>query len=209
MVYNPYDHYFNKAKAEWYKARSAFKLEEIQNKFKIISNKTKNVLDIWCAPWSWMQYTSGILTTMKVENFKIVWFDIQESTVNLPNVYTYLQDVTDIPKIEDILKAQNITPYSELDKKSWVDFIQSDMAPNTVWHKSVDAIRSIWLLEETLRIYKNYLKPSGKFAIKIFMWPWFEEFVAELKVMFGNKNIKIFKPKACRSISKETYIVKI
>ena len=209
MVYNPYDHYFNKAKQEWYKARSAFKLEEIQNKFKIISKQTKSVLDIGCAPWSWMQYTSGILTSMKVEDFKIVGFDIQESTVNLPNVYTYLQDVTEISKIDDILKSQDITPYSELDKNSWVEFIQSDMAPNTVWHKSVDAIRSIWLLEETLRIYKKYLKPNGRFAIKIFMWPGFEEFVAELKVLFWNKNIKIFKPKSCRSISKETYIIKI
>ena len=209
MVYNPYDHYFNKAKAEWYKARSAFKLEEIQNKFKIITQNTKSVLDIGCAPWSWMQYTSGILTSMKVEDFKIVGFDIQESTVNLPNVYTYLQDVTDIEKVEDILKSQDIVPYSALDKNSWVEFIQSDMAPNTVWHKSVDAIRSIGLLEETLRIYKKYLKPNWRFAIKIFMWPGFEEFVAELKVLFGTKNIKIFKPKACRSISKETYIIKI
>jgi len=190
MVYNPYDHYFNKAKQEWYKARSAFKLEEIQNKFKIISKQTKSVLDIGCAPWSWMQYTSGILTSMKVEDFKIVGFDIQESTVNLPNVYTYLQDVTEISKIDDILKSQDITPYSELDKNSWVEFIQSDMAPNTVWHKSVDAIRSIWLLEETLRIYKKYLKPNGRFAIKIFMWPGFEEFVAELKVLLKNMQTK-------------------
>jgi len=209
MVYNPYDHYFNKAKAEWYKARSAFKLEEIQNKFKIINKNTKSILDIWCAPWSWMQYTSGVLTSMKVENFKIIGFDIQESTVNLPNVYTYLQDVTEIEKVEDILKSQNITPYSELDKNSGVEFIQSDMAPNTVWHKSVDAIRSIWLLEDTLRMYKKYLKPDAKFAIKIFMWPGFEEFVAELKSLFGKKSIKIFKPKSCRSISKETYIIKI
>lgn len=209
MIYNPYDHYFNKAKAEWYKARSAFKLEEIQNKFKVISKNTKIVLDIWCAPGSWMQYTSWLLTSMKIDNFKIVWFDIQESTVNLPNVYTYIQDVTDITKIDEILSSQDIIPYSSEVKNSWVDFIQSDMAPNTVGHKSVDAIRSIWLLEETLQIYKRYLKPDGKFAIKIFMWPGFEEFVAELKQMFWVKNIKIFKPKACRSISKETYIIKI
>jgi len=208
MIYDPYDHYFNKAKQQWYKARSAFKLEEIQNKFKIINQQTKFVLDIGCAPWSWMQYTSWVLTAMKVDDFKIVWFDIQESTVNLPNVYTYIQDVTDIQKVDDILKSQQIIPYSAEIKNSWVDFIQSDMAPNTVGHKSVDAIRSIGLLEETLRIYKKYLKPNGRFAIKIFMWPWFEEFVAELKTIYGNKKIKIFKPKACRSISKETYIIK-
>lgn len=209
MVYNPYDHYFNKAKQAWYKARSAFKLEEIQNKFKIIDKKVKTVLDIWCAPWSWMQYTSGVLTSMKVENFKIIWFDIQESTVNLPNVHTYIQDVTDIPKIDEILNSQGVLPFDAETNTWWVEFIQSDMAPNTVWHKSIDAIRSIWLLEETLRIYKKYLKPNSKFAIKIFMWPWFEEFVAELKNIFWTKHIKIFKPKACRSISKETYIIKI
>ena len=55
---------------------------------------------------------------MKVENFKIIGFDIQESTVNLPNVYTYLQDVTEIEKVENILKSQDIIPYSELDKSS-------------------------------------------------------------------------------------------
>jgi len=200
MIYNPYDHYFNKAKQQWYKARSAFKLEEIQNKFKLIDKNTKTVLDIWCAPGSWMQYTSGLLTTMKVKYFQIIWFDIKESTVNLPNVHTYIQDVTDTEKIDEILNSYNIKQ---------VDFIQSDMAPDTIGNKSIDAMRSIWLLEDTLRIYKKYLKPNWRFAIKIFMWPWFEEFVSELKELFWHKNIKIFKPKSCRSISKETYIVKI
>ena len=202
MIYNPYDYYFNKAKQEWYKARSAFKLEEIQNKFKLIDKNTKFILDIGCAPWSWMQYSYTLLRKFNIKNFKIVWFDIQESTVNLPNVYTHLQDVTDIEKIDKILESHWILPGT-------VDFIQSDMAPNTVWNKSVDAIRSIWLLEETLWIYKKYLNKNWKFAIKIFMWPGFDEFVAGLKKEFGWKNIKIFKPKASRSISKETYIVKI
>lgn len=210
MIYNPYDHYFNKAKQKWYKARSAFKLEEIQNKFKLIDKNTKTVLDIWCAPGSWMQYTSGLLNTMNVKDFQIIWFDIKESTVNLPNVHTYIQDVTDLKKIDEILKLHNIVPLGEGESEVWwIDFIQSDMAPDTIWNKSIDAMRSIWLLEDTLQIYKKYLKPNWKFAIKIFMWPWFEEFVAELKQIFWVKNIKIFKPKACRSISKETYIVKI
>ncbi len=242
MIYNPYDHYFNKAKQQWYKARSAFKLEEIQNKFKLIDKNTKTVLDIWCAPGSWMQYTSWLLTSMKVQDFQIIWFDIKESTVNLPNVYTYVQDVTDVEKIEKILKSHQIESYchSEQSEESinhkmdsslhseWqvnvnlksqvefnsklqkgVDFIQSDMAPDTIGNKSIDAMRSIGLLEDTLQIYKKYLKPDWRFAIKIFMWPGFEEFVSSLKKEFWPKNIKIFKPKACRSISKETYVLKI
>jgi len=202
MIYNPYDYYFNKAKQEWYKARSAFKLEEMQNKFKLIDKNTKIILDIGCAPWSWMQYSYTLLHKFNVQNFKIVWFDISESTVNLPNVHTYVQDATDTEKVDKILESNRILPWS-------VDFIQSDMAPNTIGNKSVDAIRSIWLLEETLWIYQKYLKKDWKFAIKIFMWPWFDEFVATLKEEFGWKNIKIFKPKASRSISKETYILKV
>jgi len=157
MIYNPYDYYFNKAKQEWYKARSAFKLEEMQNKFKLIDKNTKIILDIGCAPWSWMQYSYTLLHRFNVQNFKIVWFDILESIVNLPNVHTYIQDVTDLEKVDKILESNGILPWS-------VDFIQSDMAPNTVGNKSVDAIRSIWLLEETLWIYQKYLKKNWKFA---------------------------------------------
>lgn len=202
MTYNPYDYYFNKAKQEWYKARSAFKLEEIQDKFKVINKDTKTILDIGCAPGSWMQYSYTLLNKYDAQNFQIIWFDLLDSTVNLPNVFHYTQDVTNIPQVDQILQSHNIAPAS-------VDFIQSDMAPNTVGHKSVDSIRSIWLLEDTHWIYKKYLKPDWKFVIKIFMWPGFQEFVAQLKEDFGSKNIKIFKPKACRSISKETYIIKI
>jgi 23S rRNA (uridine2552-2'-O)-methyltransferase len=90
-----------------------------------------------------------------------------------------------------------------------VDFIQSDMAPNTIWDKETDAIRSIWLLEETLRVYDKYLKPDGKFCTKIFMGPGFDEYVANLKKRYGWKNIKVFKPESCRRESKETYVIKI
>lgn len=83
------------------------------------------------------------------------------------------------------------------------------MAPNTIGVQDVDAMRSVALLEETLRIYKEFLAPEGKFAIKIFMGPGFEEFLADLKKTFGGKNIKVYKPKACRDQSKETYIIKV
>jgi len=159
MIYNPYDYYFNKAKQEWYKARSAFKLEEMQDKFKLIDKNTKTILDIGCAPWSWMQYSYTLLNKFNVKNGKIIWFDIQDSTVNLPNVYTYVQDVTDVEKIDEILRSHQIIPcchymwdeeatVHKMDSSTslhsvsewqlgahwkWqggVDFIQSDMAPN-------------------------------------------------------------------------------
>jgi 23S rRNA U2552 (ribose-2'-O)-methylase RlmE/FtsJ len=79
-------------------------------------------------------------------------------------MYTYVQDVTQQDKVHKILASHHIAEHS-------VDFIQSDMAPNTIGHKESDAIRSIALLEETLRIYETYLKPEGKFCTKIFMGP--------------------------------------
>ena len=115
-------------------------------------------------------------------------------------MFTYEQDITDQEKVSTILAENQIEQ---------VDFIQSDMAPNTIGHKAVDAIRSISLLEETIRIYEKYLKPEGKFCTKIFMGPGFDEYVAHMKALFGGKYIKVFKPKSCRSESKETYVIKV
>ena len=200
MTYNPYDFYFKKAKKEWYKARSAFKLEEIQNKFHLIDKNTKTVVDIGCAPWSWMQYTISLLQKMHVKDYKLIWFDLKKVEIQLPWMYTYVQDITDQNKVNAIFAENGIEQ---------VDFIQSDMAPNTIGDKETDAIRSIGLLEQTLRVYDKYLKPDGKFCTKIFMGPWFDEYVANLKKKYGWKNIKVFKPESCRRESKETYVIKI
>ena len=200
MTYNPYDFYFKKAKKEWYKARSAFKLEEIQNKFHLIDKDTKTVVDIGCAPGSWMQYTISLLQKMHVKDFKVIWFDLKKVNMQLPWMHTYVQDITEQDKVDAIFAENGVEQ---------VDFIQSDMAPNTIWDKETDAIRSIWLLEETLRFYDKYLKPDGKFCTKIFMGPGFDEYVANLKKRYGWKNIKVFKPESCRRESKETYVIKI
>ena len=199
-MYNPYDHYFLKAKEQGYKARSAFKLEEIQDKFHLIDKGTKTIIDIGCFPGSRMQYTSNLLTKLGKKDFKIVWFDIKEVEISIPNTTTYKQDVTDHDTVKALLEANNVQQ---------VDFIQSDMAPNTIGTKDVDAMRSFALLEQTLRIYETLLKPNGRFVTKLFMGPWFDEYLLHLKKVFGGKNIKTFKPKSCRKESKEIYVIKV
>ena len=195
-MFNPQDFYFKKAKKEGYKARSVFKLEEIDKKYKIFpKNKPLNILDIGCAPWSWVQY-EDIVTHPKS---KIIWVDLKPTSLNSPKIKTYVQDATNLEKMEKILK------------ENWIeklDVITSDMAPNTIWVKDIDAIRSIQLIKSTLPIYEKFLKPDGKFVIKVFMWPGFDELVAQLKQKYWWKNIKTFKPEAVRKISKETYIIK-
>jgi len=200
-MYNPYDYYFKEAKKKGYKARSAFKLDEIQKKFHIFDKYTKTVLDIGCFPGSWLQYTSQTLKNQKSKNFSIIGFDIQTTTVNLDGVTTYTQDISKHDEVKQILDQEKIF-------KNKIDVIVSDMAPNTTGQKDIDAIRLFNILDMAFWLYDEYLKPDGKFVIKVFMWPGFEELVKKTKNRFGSKNIKLFKPLASRKESKETYIIK-
>ncbi|MBU0626839.1 methyltransferase domain-containing protein [Patescibacteria group bacterium] len=92
----------------------------MNDKFKLIDKNTLSVLDIGCAPGSWLQYTS---TKVKNPNAKIIGFDIKKMEITIPRVYTYQQDITDHEAVRKILENHKITK---------LDFIQSDMAPNTI-----------------------------------------------------------------------------
>ena len=199
-MYNPQDYYNKLAKKVGYEARSAFKLDQIDQKFRIFDNKVANVLDIGCAPGSWLQYTQNTLEKLRGKKpYKIIGFDLKPVAINLPHTYTYQQDITDHDGVANIIAQHEVTKF---------DVIISDMAPNTIGAKDIDAMRSILLLEQTLWMYEELLKDTGSFVIKIFMGPGFEEFLARLKKRFGGKNIKSYKPLAVRKESKEIYIVK-
>ncbi len=198
-MYNPYDFYFKQAKRKGFKARSIFKLEEIDKKYNIFDVNTKFVMDIWCAPGSWLQYVWKKLKEFNKYDFKIVWFDLKEVNLNLDNVYTYSQDVTQIDNVENIIKNLWINKF---------DVIISDMAPNTIWIKDIDAIRSINLIQKTLPIYGRFLRSWWKIVVKIFMWPWFDDLIKQLKTIVWSKKTKILKPSATRKNSKEVYFIK-
>lgn len=232
MYFNPQDHYFKKAKQQWFKARSAFKLEEIDQKYRIFDKQVKTVMDIGCAPGSWLQYVhekvsgTGSKSASKMHPSQrdgkalsnasvsldnkqsvkagnawpiLIWFDIKDVDLNLPGVYTYNQDIQDTEKVRELIWTHGIEQF---------DVIMSDMAPNTIGFRDIDAMRSIELLRMTLPLYEHFLKPDWKAVIKIFMWPGFEEFIADFKKIVGSKNVKTFKPQAVRKESKEIYIVK-
>jgi len=193
------DPYTNKARNKKLVARSYFKLEEIDKKFELFTPETKKILDIWCAPWSWLQYCSQKVEELNVQDPTIIWFDLKRVIITLPNTHPYQQDITDREWVSKALENHAIES---------LDIIVSDMAPDTIGMKDIDALRSVGLIEKTLWIYEKFLVDWGKFAIKVFMWPGFEELVRDLKDMYGNANIQVFKPKSCRKASKETYIVK-
>lgn len=196
MVFNPRDYYNKKAKHSGYLARSVYKLDEMQKRFHLITSHTLRVLDLWCSPWSWLQY---VRDTIKSPDLCVIGFDLKPVTLTMKGVFPYVCDFT---------QRDKVLPFFWLHQSSSFDLILSDAAPNTSGIKDLDAMKSIQLIEDSLRIYKDYLKPSWKFAIKVFMWPGFDELVNSLKLIYWGKNIRIFKPDASRAQSKEVYIVK-
>lgn len=205
------DHYFHLAKKDGYVARSAYKLQEIDEKFKLFWRSVHSVIDIGCAPWSWLQYTSRKLLKNNNPDSILLWFDLKQVDINLPYTSTFVQDITEQDEVKNIIQDSlwiNMENNSPKDLQV-IDVIISDMAPDTVGNKGTDALRACYLVMETMRIYETLLKKDGKFAIKVFMWPWFDDLVQYCRNRRWAANIKIFKPKACRKESKETYIVKI
>ena len=195
--FNPQDHYNKSAKWQHFVARSIYKLQEIDQKYNLIDKKCKRILDIGCSPGSRLQYVHHKIG--KNPWFQAIWLDIQPVKIHLPWITTYVVDATDRLVCEGIMQDNLIEKF---------DCILSDLAPHTIGFKDIDAMRCIGILEWTLWLYEDYLKSWWTFAMKIFMGPWFDEFVWHCKKLRWATCIKLMKPKACRDISKEVYIVK-
>jgi 23S rRNA (uridine2552-2'-O)-methyltransferase len=180
------DHYSQQAKRERYPARSVYKLEEIQKKHRPIKKGDK-VLDLGCAPGSWLLYTAK-LTGPKG---RVIGVDLKPVSIQAsPCINIIYADVftLDVASLE---KDFNV--------------VLSDMAPATTGHKTVDAARSYNLCEAALKIAQNILLPSGSFVCKIFQGPDFNPFLDDVRS--GFKKLKIFKPQSSRKASKEIYVI--
>ena len=189
-AFNPRDHYFKKAKDTGFRARSAFKLEEIQQRFHLL-RPSQYVVDLGCAPGSFLQYASKILG----KDGKIIGFDIKPvQDFGDPRIKTYVASVLE----DDIVSIIN----GDLDH---VDCIISDIAPNTSGIKDVDHGRSIVLNEAILAIALQVLKNRGSLLLKVFDGGHFPGFVKAVKAHFAE--VKIVKPDASRDRSREVYVI--
>ena len=182
------DTYVRQSKVDGYRARSAYKLIEIDEKFKIFKGGMC-VIDIGAAPGSWTQYASKI-----VKNGKIISIDLKEME-KVENNIQIKGDFTS-PLIQDQIK-------NHLNKGS--DVVMSDMAVNTTGIKNIDSIQTGELCKEAMIFAKDLLSKNGYFISKIFMGGTFNEIVAEGKKYF--KEVKVFKPKSSRKDSKESFII--
>ena len=182
------DTYVRKSKVDGYRARSAYKLIEIDEKFKIFKGGMC-VVDIGAAPGSWSQYVSKV-----VKSGKIISIDLKE----MEEIKNTIQIKGDF--IEKDIQNQ-IKSY--LNKGS--DVVMSDMAVNTTGIKNIDSIQTGELCKEAMIFSKDVISEKGFFISKIFMGSTFNEIVALGKKIF--KEVKVFKPKSSRKDSKESFIV--
>jgi len=182
------DTYVRQSKIDGYRARSAYKLIEIDNKFKIFKGGMC-VVDIGAAPGSWSQYVSRV-----VKSGKIISLDLKKME-KINNTIQITGDFTEPDIQEDIKKYIN----------NGANVVMSDMAINTTGIKNIDSIQTGELCKEAMIFSKDILQENGFFISKIFMGSSFNEIVALGKKIF--KEVKVFKPKSSRSDSKESFII--
>ena len=178
------DLYVKKSKQEHYLSRSAFKLIEIENKFKIIS-KSEKILELGSSPGGWSQVVCKYNKKAKIDAF-----DLLDMKFTNENIFFFKKD---------FLKFD----FNLLNKK--YDLILSDLSPNTIGHKSTDHLRIISLIEEILFILDIIAKNNSNFIFKIFKGSEENTIFKRMKKKF--RKIEYFKPKSSRNNSSEIYIV--
>ena len=182
------DTYVRQSKVDGYRARSAYKLIEINEKFKVFRGGI-TLIDIGAAPGSWSQYASKI-----IKNGTIISIDLKK----MEEIKNTIQIVGDFMELNTQVEIKNI-----LDKPA--DVVVSDMAANTTGIKNIDSIQTGELCKEAMIFSKDVVSKKGIFISKIFMGSSFNEIVALGKKIF--KEVRIFKPKSSRKDSKESFII--
>jgi len=182
------DIYVRQSQVDGYRARSAYKLIEIDEKFKILKNGI-SVIDLGASPGSWSQYIAKTVKSGRLVSIDIKAMEEIENTIQIKGDFT---DSDSQEKIKGLFKSK-------------VDVVVSDMAVNTTGIKDIDAIYTGELAMEAMNFSKEMLVKEGRFVSKIFLGSSFNEIVALGKKLF--KEVKVFKPKSSRKESKESFII--
>ena len=178
------DFYVKKAKKIGYVSRSAYKILEIEKKFKLINN-SKNILELGSAPGGWSQ----VVFELK-DSVKMYAFDLLDMKFNHPNM--------------KFIKENFLTyDYSKIPHK--FDLILSDIAPNTTGHQTTDHLRMSSIIEDIISVLDLIALPSSSFVFKI--WKGSEEIDIINKLKKKYKKVSYFKPQSSRTKSSEIFIV--
>jgi len=182
------DPYVKQSKVDGYRSRAAYKLVEIDDKFKLLK-KSGVVLDLGAAPGSWSQ------VALERGAKKVIALDLLEIEP-MAKVDFIVGDFTSgevLGQLEGLLGGQKIS------------LILSDMAPNTSGHRKADHLKIIVLCEQVFEFAKTNLQEGGSMIIKLFQGGAEEELLAEVKRSFVS--VKHFKPDSSRKDSSEMYLI--
>ncbi|MFV0627461.1 MAG: RlmE family RNA methyltransferase [Alphaproteobacteria bacterium] len=183
------DPYVSAAQKEGYRSRAAFKLIQLDEKYKFLG-KGKRIVDLGCAPGGWTQ----IAVARNKGAGQIVGLDILE-TEPIQGATLLCQDFTE-PEAADNLKAL---------LEGEADVVMSDMAANTIGHQQTDHLRTIWLVELAYHFAKEVLAEGGIYIAKAFQGGAETNLLNDIKKNFTK--VTHFKPDASRKDSSETYLV--
>ena len=187
-----HDHYFHQAKRDGYLSRAAYKLEEIDDRKKVLS-KGDAVLDCGCAPGSWLQVAARRVGPKGI----VIGIDLKpiKQRFQEGNIRTIEGDLCEA-KASDLLREV---------QRDRFDVVLSDMAPSTTGDPTRDHFRSAQLCEALVDRLPHLLKSGGHLVMKVFEGETYPDLLARLKPIFGK--VKGFKPKASRSESVEMYVI--
>ena len=184
------DPYVQRARKEGWRSRAVFKLEQIDQKERLLKPGMVCV-DLGSAPGGWSQY----LTQKLDGRARIIATDILPMDA-LPDVEFIEGDFREDEIFQKLLMAVG---------EEGADLVISDMAPNITGTKVVDQPRSMYLVELALDMARQVLKPGGSLVCKVFQGEGFDEFVRDARNSF--ERVRVIKPKASRSGSREVYLV--
>ncbi len=191
-----HDRYFKQAKAEGYLARSAYKLEEINEKKRVLRRGWR-VLDLGCCPGAWMQVAERVVGPKGV----VLGVDLNEVSHGFAdNVRAIVGDAFEADPAA-LMEAAAEIDGSEARR---FDVVLSDMAPKTAGDRG-DHFKSVHLCERALELCRRLLKPGGHVVMKVFEGEAYPELLKDAGRQF--EHAKGFKPKASRDSSREIYIV--
>tara|TARA_B100000749_G_C18378941_1_gene445119 strand:- start:9 stop:608 length:600 start_codon:yes stop_codon:yes gene_type:complete len=183
------DFYRKKAKREGLRSRAAYKLIQIDKKYRIF-NEGQIIIDVGCAPGGWLQFASNKVGSKGL----VLGIDIQE-VVPEPNSKIIMADIREENIVKKILE--------QIPTKA--DVVLSDMSPNLSGIWELDQEKQIDLTLRVVEMFPEILKNNGTAIMKVFQGKVFDEFLVKMRKQF--KNVKLVKPEASRIQSSEIYLL--